>query len=288
MNQKKLLSGYGLKYNPFLPDVPTEALLCTRKIESFCWRIENAHIREGGFALITGEPGTGKSALLRILAERLGKIPEVRVVEMEHPQSGVADFYRELGDAFNVSLRPHNRWCSFKSLRERYEAHIESTLARPVLLVDEAQEMHAKVMNELRILSSTRFDSRAILTVVLAGDGRLVEKLRREELIPLGSRVRTRLVMEPASRQELLSYLEHLVRTAGNAKLMTRPLMEAVADHAMGNPRVLCGMAADLLVAGMEREVDTLDEKLFFELFDPSGTEPVERPKRTARKGRSR
>ena len=143
-------------------------------------------------------------------------------------------------------------------------------------------------MNELRILSSTRFDSRAILTVVLAGDGRLVEKLRQQELIPLGSRVRTRLAIEPASRQELVGYLEHLVRTAGNAKLMTRPLMEAVADHAMGNPRVLCAMAADLLAAGMEREFDTLDEKLFFELFDPSGTQLPERPKRNPGKGRSR
>ena len=283
MNRKQL-SAYGLKYNPFLPDVPVEALLSTRKVESFCWRVENAHVREGGFALITGEPGTGKSAVLRILAERLGKVPEVRVVGLEHPQSGVADFYREMGDAFEVSLRPHNRWCSFKSLRERYEAHIDSTLARPTLLIDEAQEMHPSVLSELRILSSTRFDSRLILTVVLAGDGRLVDKLRREELVPLGSRMRTRLTMEPASRQELLGCLEHLLRAAGNPKLMTRALMETVADHAMGNYRVMCNMAADLLAAGMERELDKLDEKLFLELFDPSAAEPVERPKRTGRR----
>lgn len=68
---------------------------------------------------------------------------------------------------------------------------------RPILLVDEAQEMNHIVLSELRLLSSTRFDSRSILGVVLVGDERLPDKLRREELVPLGSRLRTRLVLQP-------------------------------------------------------------------------------------------
>ena len=68
---KKLLSLYGLKWNPFAPEVPAEALQITPRIDSFCWRVENL-AREGGFALVTGEPGAGKSAALRILVERLG------------------------------------------------------------------------------------------------------------------------------------------------------------------------------------------------------------------------
>ena len=62
---KKLLALYGLKWNPFAPEVPLEALLATPKVEAFCWRIEQSHVREGGFALITGDPGTGKSVVLR-------------------------------------------------------------------------------------------------------------------------------------------------------------------------------------------------------------------------------
>jgi hypothetical protein len=53
MNQK-LLALYGLKFSPFSPEVPTEALYLSPKIENFCWRIEQAHLREGGWALIHG------------------------------------------------------------------------------------------------------------------------------------------------------------------------------------------------------------------------------------------
>ncbi|MFV1962856.1 MAG: hypothetical protein ACC658_13625, partial [Acidimicrobiia bacterium] len=63
----KLLALYGLKWNPFLPDVPVEALWKSPEVDHFCWRME-ALAREGGFALITGDPGTGKSVSLRVLA----------------------------------------------------------------------------------------------------------------------------------------------------------------------------------------------------------------------------
>ena len=57
---RKMLALYGLKWNPFAPDVPVEALQVSRRIESFCWRAEQL-VGEGGFALVTGAPGAGKS-----------------------------------------------------------------------------------------------------------------------------------------------------------------------------------------------------------------------------------
>jgi general secretion pathway protein A len=283
---KKLLALYGLKWNPFSPDLPTEALRSTPKLDTFCWRLEHSHVREGGFALITGDPGTGKSVALRLLAEHLGRLREVTVGALAHPQSSVADFYRELGDLFGVPLRPHNRWGGFKALRERWHAHIDTTLSRPVLLIDEAQEMTPAVLSELRLLASTRFDSRLILSVVLAGDGRLAEALRHEDLLPLASRIRTRLVMEYASSEELLACLKHLMSTAGNAKLMTAELMATLSDHALGNYRVLTTMAAELLAAAAQREAPQLDEKLYLEVFAAprSGKPPAPRSAAAARR----
>ena len=273
----KLLALYGLKFNPFTPDLPTDAIYVPPRVDDFCWRIEQAQVREGGFAMIHGDPGSGKSIALRVLAERLARLPDITVGAINHPQSNLADFYRELGDVFGVPLRPHNRWGGFKALREQWQTHLESTRHRPVLLIDEAQEMAPPVLSELRLMASARFDSQPLLCVVLAGDARLPEKLRREDLVPLGSRIRTRLATEYASRDELLSCLNHLLGAAGNASLMTSGLRQTLSDHAAGNYRILMTLAGELLGVAARRDLAMLDEKLYLDVFAQPDTKPQRR-----------
>jgi general secretion pathway protein A len=99
-------------------------------------------------------------------------------------------------------------------------------------------------------------------------------KLRRDDLLPLGSRIRTRLTMEYAAREELATCLNHLLSTAGNAGLMTQELKTVLCDHAVGNYRVLTGMAGELLATAAQRELTQLDEKLFLEVFAAPSTHP--------------
>ncbi len=133
--------------------------------------------------------------------------------------------------------------------------------------------MSPMVLNELRPLSSARFDSQALLCTVLAGDARLLEKLRREELIPLGSRIRTRLATEVATREELFACLEHLIVAAGNASLMTPEMRHTLVDHAAGNFRILLSMAAELLMSAAQREITILDEKLYLQVYGKPHTQ---------------
>ena len=225
---------------------------------------------EGGFALITGENGMGKSTCLRALYDHLARIPEITVGDIARPQSGLPDFYREMGMLFGIELRVSNRWGGYRSLRERWRNHISSTLLRPVLLIDEAQEMPPTVLSELRLLSMEKFDSVSLLTVILAGDTRLTTAFKEADLISLGTRMRTRLTLEPWSKIQLLELVQESVKRAGNANLLSQGLAETLAEHALGIPRVMMNLASECLAMGMMKEAHVLDEGIFFDLYPPS------------------
>lgn len=271
MNRRKFLALYNLKWDPFTQELPSEALWASKKVNHFAWRMEQ-QISRGGFAMITGELGTGKSVALRILAEHLEEQRDVSVGVIDRPQSKVTDFYREMGEIFGVNLSPHNRWGGFKTLRERWKDHVETTLMRPVLLIDEAQEAKPETLCELRLLQSAHFDSTSYLTVVLCGDQRLHDLLRHPALLPLESRIRVRLNLEYATREELLELLDHVLEKAGNRTLLTQEVMETMVDHAGGNIRTLMNTGSELLEAAVAAEATQIDEKLYLELF---GAPPV-------------
>lgn len=105
--------------------------------------------------------------------------------------------------------------------------------------------MTTEVLNELRVLSCTGSDSTCLLTVILAGGGRLLERFRHEDLVSLGTR--TRLQTESASREELLELRNHALAKAGNPSLMTGERKDTLVDHAAGNYRLLMTIGGELL-----------------------------------------
>ena len=273
MNNSEIRSLYGLKYNPFLPDVPSEALFAIPGTEHFALRVQNM-AAQGGFALIAGDPGLGKSKTLQQIAHRLEQVPDLTVGVMQRPQSCLSDFYRELGELFNVGLSVANRYGSFKALRQRWLSHCQSSLLKPVLLIDEAQHVSVECLTELRLLQSHHFDSQSLLFTILCGDNRLLERFRAADLLPLGSRIGPRLVLSPLSPPQLHDYLHFALEQAGNSHLMTDELIRTLTAHAANNLRVLNQMAAELLAAAAHRNLPRIDESLFLELFTPT-----ERPK---------
>jgi len=138
---------------------------------------------------------------------------------------------------------------------------------RPVIIIDEAQDMVPTTLSELRLLSSSEFDSQNLLTVVLAGDKRLPEKFRTPDLLPVGSRIKVRLVLEHLTKNDLVDHLSQMITLAGNSNLMTKEVLNTLAEHSMGNYRILMTMATDLLLAAIAKKSTQIDESLYFEVF---------------------
>lgn len=265
-NIQRIHALYGLKWNPFIAEVPTEALIKDEATKRFCWRVEQV-VLDGGFALITGDSGTGKSVTLRHLSEHLKMISELTVRIITRPQSGLRDFYRELSELFDVPAKQNNRFGSFANLRAQWRSYIKASLFRPVLLIDEAQEAHDEVLNELRLLGSVDLDSKNIIAVVLAGDKRLPEKLRQTSLLPLESRIFIRHHLDKRPQSDLIYILSEVIKIAGSPELMTPTLIQALAEHSMGNLRAMMMMANELLAVASEKEIRQLDENLFFNVY---------------------
>jgi hypothetical protein len=101
---------------------------------------------------------------------------------------------------------------------------------------------------------------------VLAGDGRLAERLRSDEFLPLASRMWVRLAIERAPPQALQDCLRHVLQQAGAPTLMTKEVIATVCDHAQGNLRALMIMAGELLELAAQRDARQIDETLFFEI----------------------
>lgn len=275
--QANLKALFGLRWNPFLPDVPIDAIFKAPQIENFLWRVEQL-VMDGGFAMITGEPGTGKSVTLRLTAARLSKIPKLAVIQITRPQSGLLDFYRELCQVFDIEVGTTNRFYGYKKLREKWLAHIDSTLFKPIIVIDEAQEMQAQVLSELRLLTSTEFDSKIIAGIILCGDNRLPEMFRSQELLPIGSRIKVRLRMESRmTKDNMQMLLDSMLEQAGVPELMTPGVKDLLIENSLGNVRQLMIFSNELLAEASMLEVNQIDENVFYKCYQPEQSKPTKK-----------
>ena len=139
--------------------------------------------------------------------------------------------------------------------------------------------MQTPVLNELRLLSSIKLDSRIIITIILSGDNRLLEKLKLPSLLPFYSRMRVKMHQDSLSKEELQDILSKAMARAGNGSLMNENLIKILSEHSSGNIRSLMIMSHNLLLEGFKKEINQLTDSLFLELFNYSSSNRKKRRK---------
>jgi general secretion pathway protein A len=230
---------FGLKDNPFSVSPDPRYLLLTQPIQEALAGLTYGIQCRRGFILLTGEVGTGKTTLLNRLLSwlRRQRVPTAYVFNPRLDSSQFLD-YMMADFGLNIDTRQKgqmliglNKW-----LLERYLVG-----GTAVLIVDEAQNLSAEVLEEIRLLTNLETSTDKLLQIVLAGQPELEAKLERPELRQLRQRVTLRCKTQTLTMEETQEYIAARLRIGGanGRPVFTPEAIEAVYTYSQGIPRVI-------------------------------------------------
>jgi len=213
----------------------------------------------GGFVLLTGEIGAGKTTVCRCFMEQ---IPEnCKLGYIFNPKLSVEELLLSICDEFGIELPPQGAGAvSVKGYVDAINAYLLASHAQAknnVLIIDEAQNLSAEVLEQLRLLTNLETSERKLLQIILIGQPELRTMLARPELEQLAQRVIARYHLGSLTEAETGAYIEHRLAVAGASAIAPFPrrLMGLVHSLAKGVPRrinLLCDRA--LLGAYVENQ----------------------------------
>jgi general secretion pathway protein A len=253
-------SFYKLREKPFtlLPD--PGFLYLSDKHRMALTLLEYGLLNQAGFTVISGDIGTGKTTLIRHLLDHMDREHTVGLISNTH-QSFV-ELLQWILLAFNLEhanldkVGMYRRFIDF--IIDEY-AHNR----RVVLIVDEAQNMAAETLEELRMLSNINADKDQALQVILVGQRELRDTLRRPDLIQFAQRISVDYHLEPLSQEETVGYIRHRMEVAGgDPQVFDDGACRDVYRYSNGIPRLINLLCDTALVYGYAEQRERIDSAL--------------------------
>ena len=216
----------------------------------------------GGFVQLTGEVGTGKTTLSRLLLEQLPE--DARIALVLNPRQNAVELLETICEELHIDIE--GRRGSTKSLVDALNMYLLDAYAkglRVVLLIDEAQNLPADALEQVRLLTNLETDTQKLLQILLLGQPELREMVAKPELRQLAQRITARFHLTPLDAEETAEYLRHRWRVAGGQKFpFDAKAVQRLHQRAGGIPRLLNVIAERALLAGFARDAAAIDAKL--------------------------
>ena len=253
-------SFYGFREKPFslLPDCGF--LYLSGKHRMALTLLEYGLMNQAGFTVISGDIGTGKTTLIRQLLNSMDPAIKVGLISNTHQAFG--DLMKWIALAFDL---PHQG----KDKVELYQDFMDFIIQeyargrRTLLIIDEAQNMSAETLEELRMLSNVNADKDQVLQIMLIGQRELRETLRRPDLVQFAQRIGVDYHLEPLSETETGDYIRHRCKTAGGRpELFSDQACQQVYHFTGGVPRLINLLCDTSLVYGYAEQREKVDAAL--------------------------
>ncbi|MGO0999455.1 AAA family ATPase [Lysobacter sp. CA196] len=256
------LEHYGLKEPPFsiTPD-PRFVFLSERHRDAL------AHLLfgigqggGGGFVQLTGEVGTGKTTLCRLLLEQLPE--KTRVALVLNPRLTPLELLETICEELHLDLA--GKHGSVKALVDALNRYLLDAYARGlrvVLIIDEAQNLSLEALEQVRLLTNLETDTQKLLQIILLGQPELRDMLARPDMRQLSQRITARFHLTPLSAEETTAFLRHRYRIAGGQHLPFTPAaIKRIHAHSGGVPRLINVITERALLGGYAHDDVTIDE----------------------------
>jgi general secretion pathway protein A len=251
---------YNLKEKPFtlLPD--PGFLYLSKRHRMALTMLEYGLMNQAGFTVISGDIGAGKTTLIRHLLNNM---------DQEHTVGLISNTHRSFGELLQWVLLAFNLEHRDMDKVEMYRRFVDFIIdeyahnRRTVLIIDEAQNMEAETLEELRMLSNINADKDQALQVILVGQRELRETLRRPDLVQFAQRISVDYHLEPLSEADTAGYIRHRLEVAGGSPdIFTPAACKAIYHFTGGVPRLINLLCDTALVYGYAEQKRRIDARL--------------------------
>ena len=265
MSAPRWISHFGLKMVPFAKDILDHDLWVPSSRKSVVDELAEAcHGR--GHVSLTGEPGVGKTCVLRAARQRL---PDsgFRLTYCHNATLGRRDFYRQLCMA--IGLHPKATAAAVFFAVNEHVKNLDAEKLHPVFLLDEAHLLNQQVLEHLHILSNYGWDSAPLLSLVLVGLPELEERLRLHKNRSLWSRIHTRLNLGDSRPEDTNEYVQHRLSLAGcSRELFDSDALALLHESSGGRLRDIDRIASESLKHAARRKLKRVDRQLIAGILD--------------------
>jgi general secretion pathway protein A len=254
-------SFYGLKEKAFNLNPDPEYFYLSREHEDAYRHLEYAISESKGFAVITGEVGSGKTTLINYLLYKLEL--DINIGLITNTNIPASQFLKAICREFEIDVDVREKVDVMEIfqdfLLERYAQN-----ERVLLIIDEAQNISLEAMEEIRMLSNLEAEKNHLIQIILIGQPELKSKLQRHDLKQFAQRVSTHYHINGLNKDEVNNYIRYRLEVgeAENLDIFQEDAIELIYRHALGIPRIINVICDTALVYGYADEIKIIDKGL--------------------------